>query len=62
MALTRWTHIQKVPNKASYTLGALQTLPHYKKISPRDLGLKELWEFTTEVILAFPSGLFIGMV
>ena len=34
IAMTRWTDIKKVPNMESYTLGALQTLPHYKKISP----------------------------
>ena len=62
IAITRWTHIHKVPNKACYTLGALQTLPHYKKISTQDLGLKELWEFGTEVILALRSGLFIRMM
>ena len=67
---TKWNHhIQdKVDPHAisskygNYTLGALQTLPQYKKILSRDIGLKELWEFRTGVILALPSGLFIGMM
>ena len=39
----------------SYFWG-VTTLHHYKRISTRDLGLKELQIFGTEVILALPSG------
>ena len=38
------------------------TLLHYKRISFRDLGLKELRIFGTEVILALPGGFSVGMV
>jgi hypothetical protein len=38
------------------------TLFHYKWISSRDLGLKELRIFRTEVILALPSSFSVGMV
>ena len=38
------------------------TLHHYKRISTRDLGLKELRIFGTKVILALPSSLSVGMV
>ena len=38
------------------------TLHHYKRISSRDLGLKELRIFGTEVILALPGGFSVGMV
>lgn len=41
-SMTSWTHMKKVPKREDYTLGVLQTLPHYKKISSRDLRLKEL--------------------
>ena len=37
-------------------------LHHYERISSRDLGLKELWIFGTEVILALPGGFSVGMV
>ena len=47
---------------APNTLGVLQTLPHYKKISSRDLRLKELRIFGTETVLTFPSCLFIGVM
>ena len=60
--MTSWIQTWQGSKYGNVALGALQTLPHYKKISSRDLGLKELWEFGTEVILAFPSGLFIGMM
>ena len=38
------------------------TLHHYKRISTRDLGLKELRIFGTEGILALPSSFSVGMV
>ena len=38
------------------------TLLHYKRISSRDLGLKELRIFGTEVIIALPSSFSVGMV
>ena len=38
------------------------TLHHYKRISSRDLGLKELRIFGTEVVLALPGGFSVGMV
>ena len=31
ITLTGWTHMQQVPNREGSTLGALQTLPHYKE-------------------------------
>ena len=45
-----------VTNMASYMRG-VTTLHHYERISSRDLGLKELRIFGTEMVLAFPSGL-----
>ena len=45
----------------SYIRG-VTTLHHYKRISSRDLGLKELWIFRTEVVLALPGGFSVGMV
>ena len=45
----------------SYIRG-VTTLHHYKRISSRDLGLKELRIFGTEVILALPGGFSVGMV
>ena len=50
-----------VTNMASYIWG-VTTLHHYEIISSRDLGLKELWIFGTEVVLAFPGGFLVGMV
>ena len=38
------------------------TLHHYKRISSRDLGLKELQIFRTEVILVLPGSFSVGMV
>ena len=38
------------------------TLNHYKRISSRDLGLKELRIFGMEMVLAFPGGFPVGMV
>ena len=48
-------------NMESYIRG-VTTLHHYKMISSRDLGLKELRIYGTEVILALPGGFSIGMV
>ena len=45
----------------SYIQG-VTTLHHYKRILSRDLGLKELRIFRTEVILALPGGFSVGMV
>ena len=45
----------------SYIRG-VTTLHHYERISSRDLGLKELWIFRTEVVLAFPGGFSVGMM
>ena len=45
----------------SYIRG-VTTLHHYERISSRDLGLKELRIFGTEVVLAFPGGFSVGMV
>ena len=50
-----------VTNMASYMRG-ITTLHHYERISSRDLGLKELRIFGTEVILALPGGFSVGMV
>ena len=50
-----------VTNMASYIRG-VTTLHHYERISSRDLGLKELWIFRMEVILALPGGFSVGMV
>ena len=38
------------------------TLHHYERISSRDLGLKELRIFGTEVILVLPGGFSVEMV
>ena len=46
---------------ASYMRG-VTTLHHYERISSRDLGLKELRRFGTEMVLAFPGGFPVGMV
>ena len=46
---------------ASYMRG-VTTLHHYKRISSRDLGLKELRIFGTAMVLAFPGGFPVGMV
>ena len=46
---------------AGYIRG-VTTLHHYERISSRDLGLKELRIFGTEVVLAFPGGFPVGMV
>ena len=45
----------------SYIWG-VTTLHHYERISSRDLGLKELRIFGTEVVLAFPGGFSVEMV
>ena len=45
----------------SYIRG-VTTLHHYERISSRDLGLKELRIFGTEVVLTFPGGLSVEMV
>ena len=45
----------------SYIRG-VTTLHHYERISSRDLGLKELRIFGTEVILVLPGGFSVGMV
>jgi len=50
-----------VTNMASYMRG-VTTLHHYERISSRDLGLKELRIFGTEMVLAFPGGFPVGMV
>ena len=50
-----------VTNMASYIRG-VTTLHHYERISSRDLGLKELRIFRTEVILALPGGFSVRMV
>ena len=46
---------------ASYIRG-VTTLHHYERISSRDIGLKKLWIFGTEVVLAFPGGFTVGMM
>ena len=45
----------------SYIRGVTR-LHHYERISSRDLGLKELRIFGTEMVLAFPGGFPVGMV
>ena len=40
----------------------ITTLHHYKRISTRDLGLKELRIFRTEVILTLPISFLVRMV
>ena len=45
----------------SYIRG-VTTLHHYKRISSRDLGLKELRIFRTEVILTLPISFLVRMV
>ena len=50
-----------VTNMESYMRG-VTTLHHYERISSRDLGLKELRIFGTEVVLALPGGFSVGMV
>ena len=50
-----------VTKMESYIRG-VTTLHHYKRISSRDLGLKELRIFRTKVILALPGGFSVGMV
>ena len=45
----------------SYIWG-VTTLHHYERISSRDLELKELRIFGTEVVLAFPGGFTVGMM
>ena len=50
-----------VTNMESYIRG-VTTLHHYERISSRDLGLKELRIFGTEVVLALPGGFSVGMV
>ena len=45
---------------ASYMRG-VTTLHHYEKISSRDLGLKELRIFGTEMVLVLPGGFSVGM-
>ena len=50
-----------VTNMESYIRG-VTTLHHYERISSRDLGLKELWIFGMEVVLALPGGFSVGMV
>ena len=50
-----------VTNMASYMRG-VTTLHHYERISSRDLGLKELRIFGTEMVLTFPGGFPVGMV
>ena len=45
----------------SYIRG-VTTLHHYERISSRDLGLKELRVFGTEVVLVFPGGFSVGMM
>ena len=55
-------------NKVGYIVkyGSLHlgvtTLLHYNRISSRDLGLKELRIFGTEVILALPGGFSVRMM
>ena len=48
-----------VAKMESYIRG-VTTLHHYKRISSRDLGLKELRIFGTEVVLAFPGGFIMS--
>ena len=48
-------------NMASYMRG-VTTLDHYERISSRDLGLKELRIFGTEVVLTFLGGFSVGMM
>ena len=55
------TRLDTLPNMEVYIWG-VTTLLHYKRISSRDLGLKELRIFRTEVILALPSSFSVGMV
>ena len=50
-----------VTNMESYIRG-VTALHHYERISSRDLGVKELQIFGTEVVLAFPGGFSVGMV
>ena len=45
-----------------FYIWGVTTLLHYNRISSRDLGLKELRIFGTEVILAFPGSFSVGMV
>ena len=46
---------------SSYIRG-VTTLHHYERISSRDLGLKELLIFGTEVVLVFLGGFPVGMM
>ena len=50
-----------VTNMESYIRG-VTTLHHYERISSRDLGLKELQIFGTEMGIAFLGGFRVGMV
>ena len=50
-----------VTNMESCVWG-VTTLHHYERISSRDLGLKELRIFGTEMVLALPGGFLVGMV
>ena len=59
---TRWTTWDRLQIGKVLHMGYYKLSHTTKKISPRDLRLKELRKFRTEVILAFPSSLFIGMV
>lgn len=45
-----------------YTWGTTNSPTLQRRSRPRDLRLKEIGKFGTEVILAFPRSLFIGMV
>ena len=49
-----------VTNMESYIRGV--TTLHYERISSRDLGLKELRIFGTQMVLVFPGGFPVGMV
>ena len=50
-----------VTNVERYIRG-VTTLHHYKRISSRDLGLKELRIFGIEEIIMLPAGFSVGMV
>lgn len=46
----------------TYTWGITNSPTLQRRSRPRDLRLKEIGNFGTEAILAFPHSLFIGMV
>ena len=56
------TRLDTLPNMEVLQLGGVTTLLHYKRISSRDLGLKELRIFVMEVVLTFPGGFSVEMV